>query len=228
MTDSLSTLEVARRLGLSVRSVQLMVDRGELAAWKTPGGHRRILMHSLEQWLVQRGLQPPAPAPASAPASAAKTGRSPAGKAAVPTAESGKARPAAGVGRPPMRILLIEDSKHFQNLIGLLVRQHLPTAELHVADDGFVGLALAGQLHPDVLLVDLLLPGIDGATLISSLSQHPQFEGLQLVVVTSLDEAEREPFAFALQGITVVHKPRLVAELPPLLDRMRAARAAAK
>lgn len=226
MTDSLSTLEVARRLGLSVRSVQLMVDRGELAAWKTPGGHRRILLRSLEQWLAQRGLQPPASEAAAAPAKKAKAGRSAAGKGAAPAATAAKSRPAAG--GTPLRILLIEDSKHFQNLIGLLVRQHLPTAELHVADDGFVGLAMAGQLNPDVLLVDLLLPGIDGATLISSLSQHPQFKGLQLVVVTSLDEAEREPFAFALRGVRVVHKPRVVAELPPLLDRMRAARAAAK
>ena len=37
-----STMEVARMLGLAVRSIQLMVDRGELTAWKTPGGHRRI------------------------------------------------------------------------------------------------------------------------------------------------------------------------------------------
>ena len=32
-----TTIEVASLLGLAVRSVQLMVDRGELDAWKTPG-----------------------------------------------------------------------------------------------------------------------------------------------------------------------------------------------
>ena len=48
------TIEVARLLGLAVRSVQLMVDRGELEAWKTPGGHRRISRASVERWLAAR------------------------------------------------------------------------------------------------------------------------------------------------------------------------------
>jgi len=37
------------------------------------------------------------------------------------------------------------------------------------------GLALYGQLQPQVLIVDILLPGIDGATLITSLRSHAQF-----------------------------------------------------
>ncbi len=67
--------------------------------------------------------------------------------------------------------------------------------------------------------MDILLPGIDGATLITSLRSHPQFAATRLVVVTSLDEAQREPYAFALAGVPVVHKPRLVLDLPPLLRR---------
>jgi CheY-like chemotaxis protein len=76
---------------------------------------------------------------------------------------------------------------------------------------------MAGQLQPDVLIVDILLPGIDGATLITSLRSHPQFRQSRLIVITSLDESQREPYAFALAGVPVVHKPNLVAELPALL-----------
>jgi CheY-like chemotaxis protein len=78
-------------------------------------------------------------------------------------------------------------------------------------------LALVGQLQPDVLIVDILLPGIDGAALITSLRSHPQFSKIKLIVVTSLDEAQRAPYAFALQGVPVVHKPQLAVELPGLL-----------
>ncbi len=99
----------------------------------------------------------------------------------------------------------------------LLVAQKFPEVELHVADDGIAGLAMAGQLQPEVLIVDILLPGIDGAALITSLRSHPQFEGCKLIVVTSLDEDQREPYAFALAGVPVVHKPRLVTVLPTLL-----------
>ena len=198
--DELTTRDVARQLGLAVRSVQLMVDRGELQAWKTPGGHRRIARASVERWQQQR----------SSPRLPAATG------VAVPT---------RGAGREP-QVLLIEDSRHFQNLVSLLMRQRFPQVKLHVADDGIAGLALAGQLQPEVLLVDILLPGIDGATLITALRSHPAFAASRLIVVTSLDGEALAPYAFALQGVPVVHKPRLVAELPALLEAALAALAA--
>lgn len=238
MSDTYSTLEVARMLGMAVRSVQLMVDRGELTAWKTPGGHRRILRESVERWRAARGIGPagalvvanaaspatsaatslttsPGSAAASAPASAPATAPAATPQAAPAAAAQAAPPPNAAAALPA--VLLIEDSKHFQNLISLLVRQHFPGVRLHVADDGIAGLAMAGQIQPRVLIVDILLPGIDGAALISSLRLHPQFAGMRLVVVTSLDEQQREPYAFALQGVPVIHKPRLVAELPPLL-----------
>lgn len=190
--DPYTTIEVAGLLGMAVRSVQLMVDRGELEAWKTPGGHRRISRASVERWLTSRqsGIRPGAEVGAAARRDTAR--------------------------RAP-RVLLIEDSVHFQNLVRLLLAQKFPQVELHIADEGFAGLAMAGQLQPDVLLVDILLPGMDGATLITSLRSHAQFKHSRLIVITSLDEGQREPYSFALAGVPVVHKPQLVAELPALL-----------
>ena len=83
-----------------------------------------------------------------------------------------------------------------------------------------------GQGAPEVLIVDILLPGIDGATLITSLRSHVQFAHSRLIVVTSLDEDQRQPFAFALSGVPVVHKPRLVLDLPAALHAALAAGAA--
>lgn len=196
--DTYTTIEVAQLLGLAVRSVQLMVDRGELQAWKTPGGHRRIARASVEQWLAVRQAGHSRPEPA----------------VAAP-AQTAAARVSALTQAP--QVLLIEDSTHYQNLVRLLVSQKFPEVELHIADEGIAGLAMAGRLQPQVLIVDILLPGIDGATLITSLRSHPQFSRSQLIVITSLDEQQREPYAFALAGVPVVHKPRLVTELPALL-----------
>jgi len=191
--DDFTTLEVARLLGMSVRSVQLMVDRGELAAWKTAGGHRRIARASVDHWRRSRGLDKAAP----------------------------------GTSRRPS-MLLIDDSIHCQKLVALLIQQRFPTIDLHVADDGIAGLALYGQLKPQILIVDILLPGIDGATLITSLRSHPQFASSHLAVVTSLDEAQRAPYAFALEKVPVIHKSGLVIELPRLLKKWLPAKSAAR
>jgi len=94
--DDFTTLEAARLLGMSVRSVQLMVDRGELEAWKTPGGHRRIARASIERWRSSRG-------------------------AARSAAEAPAVEPVArGTPASPPRVLLIDDSIHFQKLVSLL------------------------------------------------------------------------------------------------------------
>ena len=66
---SYTTIDVARRLGVSLQTVQRWVDAGHLKAWKTLGGHRRIdaasadlLFDEQEQRL---GAQPSPPTPAA-------------------------------------------------------------------------------------------------------------------------------------------------------------------
>lgn len=193
-----TTIEVAQMLGMAVRSVQLMVDRGDLQAWKTPGGHRRISRESLERWL--------------------QGSRSAVQQAAEPVRKPAGARHRMGARAP--RLLLIEDSTHFQNLLALLMKQKFPGVELHVASDGITGLTSFGQLQPDLLVVDIMLPGIDGANLITGLRSHALFGQCQLIVLTGLDEDQRQPYAFALDGVPVVHKPRLVTDLPPLIEKL--------
>ena len=53
-TEYLSTRQSAKVLQVSLGTVQKMVELGELIAWKTRGGHRRILASSLEQQLQCR------------------------------------------------------------------------------------------------------------------------------------------------------------------------------
>ena len=49
-----STREAASLLGVSLRTAQLWVESGVLRAWKTAGGHRRILKSSIDAILRER------------------------------------------------------------------------------------------------------------------------------------------------------------------------------
>lgn len=196
----LTTREVAQQLGLAVRSVQLMVDRGELDAWKTAGGHRRISPASVQRWLATRG------------------GASSMAADAVPTDPMPSLQPASTP--PRIKVLLIEDSMHFQQVESLLIQRHFPEVVLHTASNAMVGLALCGAIRPHILIVDLVLPGVDGAALISSLRSHPEFEGIRPLVVTGLDAEQRQPYEYALQGLPVIEKHELTRQLPATLAQM--------
>ena len=50
------TVYAAKLLGLSVGSVQALVERSELQAWKTKGGHRRISLQSIRDYQAKHGL----------------------------------------------------------------------------------------------------------------------------------------------------------------------------
>lgn len=52
--DLMTTFDVAKEFGVTIRSVQLWVEQGILEAWKTPGGHRRILRESFNMVALKR------------------------------------------------------------------------------------------------------------------------------------------------------------------------------
>lgn len=52
--DYYTTIEAAKLLGVSVRTVQLWVESGSLNAWKTAGGHRRIAVSSVDEYIAKR------------------------------------------------------------------------------------------------------------------------------------------------------------------------------
>lgn len=195
-----TTFEAAKLLGLAVRSVQLMVDRGELTAWKTQGGHRRISHTSLLQWLESHPKH---------------------NKGSVVRHRA--ATPASGLTPSPRhgpKVLLIEDSIHYQNLVRLLMQEHFPDANLHVANEGFSGLAMLGMIDPEVLLLDMMLPGMDGSSLIGALRATPSFAHVQLIVITSMSAEELQKRSLVLKGVTVVPKTELMSRLPPELAQV--------
>ena len=55
--DYCGTSYAARLLGLSVATVQAMVEKGEIEAWKTLGGHRRIALRSIDAYIDKNNLQ---------------------------------------------------------------------------------------------------------------------------------------------------------------------------
>ncbi len=52
----MTTHDVAQKLGVTIRSVQLWVEQGLLEGWKTPGGHRRITAESFDRFVSSQEI----------------------------------------------------------------------------------------------------------------------------------------------------------------------------
>lgn len=98
------------------------------------------------------------------------------------------------INPPPAKILVIDDEESNRKLLEVLVQAdgHITIA----AADGEAGIALAFAEKPDVILLDLMMPGLDGFEVVRRLKNNPATASLPIVVVTALyDLASRQRIA---------------------------------
>jgi two-component system cell cycle response regulator DivK len=124
----------------------------------------------------------------------------------------------------PRRILVVED-----NPLNLkLVRDVLSFAGYDVveAQSGEEGLRVAEQTAPDLVLLDLQLPGIDGAETLRRLRQDTLGPHVPVVAVTALAMAEDKARASQAGFDGYVEKPISVRALPGQIEAFLAGRPA--
>jgi CheY-like chemotaxis protein len=91
----------------------------------------------------------------------------------------------------PVRILVIEDNAANSQLLDFLLRAHGHTPQL--AFNGEDGLRLALSQPPDLVLLDLRMPGMDGYEVAAEIGKHPELRDTRVVAVTASAMAgERE------------------------------------
>jgi CheY-like chemotaxis protein len=92
-------------------------------------------------------------------------------------------RRAEGDSPPRLRVLVVDDNVDAAvSLARLLAR--LYGQEVRVAHDGPEALSLAGEFRPDVVLLDIGLPGMDGNEVARRLRERPECEGTLIVALT--------------------------------------------
>ena len=76
--------------------------------------------------------------------------------------------------------------------------------DVRTADSGEQGLALARELQPDVIMLDVMMPGMDGWMVLKALKQDPELNGIPVVMVTMV---ENRSMGFALGAMEYLSKP---------------------
>lgn len=85
------------------------------------------------------------------------------------------------------KILVIEDEEDIQELIKYNLRKE-GYENLQFADSGEDGLRLANTFMPDIILLDLMLPGMDGLSVCRNLKSKPETSKIAVIMLTAKSE----------------------------------------
>jgi two-component system cell cycle response regulator DivK len=102
-------------------------------------------------------------------------------------------------------ILIVEDSELNRRLVEAVLKPH--GYRLVAAEDGETGVRLARKEQPDLILMDILLPGIDGYEATRRLRADPETQDLTIVALTASASSEEQEQALAAGCDGYIPKP---------------------
>lgn len=119
-----------------------------------------------------------------------------------------------------VKILIVEDNFANLKLATMLLRrvEHVVLG----AADAETGMALALAEHPDLILMDIQLPGMDGLTATRRLKQNPASAAIPIIALTALAMKDDEAKAIAAGCDGYIAKPLRYQELYRAIDALLA------
>lgn len=179
--DVCTTQKAAEILGISVTSVQQLVEAGVIEAWKTKGGHRRIPLAAVEAYKGNPG----------------QSGQDP---------RAARANRPAPSGRAPS-ILVIEDNPIERALYEKQIGSWGLQADLRFCENGYQALMEIARDQPDILLADIVMEGIDGYEVIRTILADPLLADMHIAMLSSLTSEELEERGGVPPGVVFFAKP---------------------
>ena len=195
MSDShkvLSTVAAAKILGVATGTIQKMVDQGVLAGWKTSGGHRRVYQASIDQFLENQGATK---------------------NVVVDQSHS-------QTDRDKRYILVVEDSNFYAKKLELIIKQYLPDSDVIHAMNGFEAVECIATNLPDMILLDLQLPGIDGFAVLQHIDARWKDLMKRTLIISSVPQQEAEERLALVSEVTYFEKNKSDSQLQAMLNSM--------
>lgn len=154
-----TTFEAAKICHVSPLSIINWVNAGRLAAFRTPGGHRRIRRDDLVRFMRENGM---------------------------PIPEELR----EGSGRP--RVLVVDDESAIREVIAEHLTLRAKPYEVMTAANGFEAGRMVATWRPDVVLLDLRMPGLDGFQVCRTIKADPETSSTVVLAMTGYYTPETE------------------------------------
>jgi excisionase family DNA binding protein len=175
-----TTQRAAEILGVSVSSIQQLVEAGAIDAWKTRGGHRRIPLAAVVGDKCQQVPQAPAMPPA-------------------PVARAPQ--------REQATILVVEDNPMQRILYQKQLAGWQLPAQVVFCENGYQALLEIARRQPDIVLTDIVMDGIDGYELLNTIVSDPQLRPMHIAILSALHESDLAERGGLPPGVVFFEKP---------------------
>jgi CheY-like chemotaxis protein len=116
------------------------------------------------------------------------------------------------------KILIVDDEVDNRELLGIMLGSD--GFVTRTANEGEEALLSVAADPPDVILVDLLMPGIDGYQLTARLKQNPQSAGIPVIILSAMNDSATRTRALGSGAAAYVTKPVSRVELCEQVHRV--------
>jgi CheY-like chemotaxis protein len=119
------------------------------------------------------------------------------------------------------RVLVIDDERAIVDVVRTILEWN--GYEVLAADDGSRGFAAAQRQAPDAIILDLMMPIMDGFAVLEALRDHERTAGVPVLVLTAVQNEDVEDRCSALGAKSYLRKPFEPDQLLSALHAMTAA-----
>lgn len=123
-------------------------------------------------------------------------------------------------------VLIVEDDEVAAEILQQFVHHHRPQARVEWCWNGYEALVRVQDFQPDLILLDYMMPKLDGREFIATLRTLDSCRGCHIAVISAYVDRINEKGFLDLGAQEVLSKPVNSAQIAALLDRVAAERAA--
>lgn len=117
-----------------------------------------------------------------------------------------------GPGRARPRILLVDDDPLLLTTLRDAAAQQVPDAVVELAGDGYEALVQVGLFRPDLLVLDLRMPRLDGFEVCQRLKARPATRAVRILAITAFEGDEARERILACGADDFLEKPFDISE----------------
>lgn len=190
-----SAHEVANFCNVVNQTAINWIDRGYLEAYTTPGGQYRVYADVLAAFMQAQGMRIPE-------------------ELKQILAEQAKIE----------QVLIVDDDAELNDAVKQYLDKRYPDFKVNQAYDGFEAGRAISEQKPDVIILDIHLPGVDGYKLCRHIKQDDNLSRPIVVVITGSGEQEVQEKAKEAGADAFLTKPIELDSLPTLIEQLAAER----